>query len=99
MKGKSVRKVISRTTAGAAALVLLASGPAVAQPAEPAPEFAEPAAGQPTQPSCQGEYRSSEAQEGGAERGQFIANRAQESDYGVGDEVTGNQSGEGGAYC
>ena len=94
-----MRKVISRTTAGAAALVLLASGPAVAQPADPAPEFAGPAAGKPTEPPCQGEYRSREAREGGAERGQFIANRAQESDYGVGNEVTGNQSGEGGTYC
>ena len=94
-----MRKVVSQTTAGVAALVLLASGPAVAQPAEPAPEFAGPAAGQPTEPPCQGEYRSRRAQEGGAERGQFIANRAQESEYGVGDEVTGNQSGERGSYC
>jgi hypothetical protein len=74
-----------RAIAGAALLLMLASSPAMAQPEGPG-------AGQPSSPPCQGEYRSNEAQEGGAERGQFIADRARESDYGVGDEVTTNQS-------
>ena len=92
--GRTTRRALAAT----AVFLGLAGGPAMAEPAEPAPDLAEPAAGRPSDPPCQGEYRSDPPQEG-ADRGQFIANRAQTSDYGVGDEVTNNQSGEGTAYC
>ncbi len=91
-------KPTRRAIAVATLFAGIGAGPAMAEPAEPAPYFVEPATGQPTDPPCQGEYRSDPPQEG-ADRGHFIADRAQTSDYGVGDEVTNNQSGDGGSYC
>lgn len=83
-------------TAFAAAVVLamLAAAPAAAQAAN-APDWVEPGMGQPTDPPCQGEDRSTRAQSEPGRQGDLASDLATETAFGVGDNVTEHHTEHG----
>lgn len=82
------------TFVAAAALAILTAGPASAQ-APPSPDWVEPAAGNPSDPPCQGMDRSSRAQSEPGAQGELASRLATSSEFGVGDEVTAHHTQHG----
>lgn len=72
----------------------LGCGPAAGQ-ASTAPEFVEPGMGQPTEPSCQGDDRSTRAQSEPGRQGDLASSLATSTEYGVGDNVTAHHTQHG----
>lgn len=87
-------KRIITTFATAAAMAALSAAPAAGQ-APSAPDWVEPGRGQPTDPPCQGEDRSSRAQSEPGRQGALARRLATSTEYGVGDNVTEHHTGHG----
>ena len=85
---------IPRAIAAGALAIALGAGPAAAQ-APSAPDWVEPGRGQPSDPSCQGEDRSTRAQSEPGRQGELAKRLATSTDYGVGDNVTAHHSEHG----
>ncbi len=77
--------------ASATLLAAGAAGPAAAA----SPDWVEPGMGQPNDPPCQGEDRSTRAQSEPGRQGELARNLATESEYGVGDNVTAHHTSHG----
>lgn len=89
----SPKRIVS-TFATAAAVASLSVVPAAGQPPA-APDWVEPGMGQPTDPSCQGEDRSTRAQSEPGRQGELARDLATSTEYGVGDNVTAHHTGHG----
>ncbi len=89
-----MRKFFASTFAGAAVVVTLLGGTATAE-APAAPGWVQPGMGQPTEPSCQGEDRSTRAQSEPGRQGELASSLATGTDYGVGDNVTAHHTQHG----
>ncbi len=89
-----MRKRVLSAFAGAGLLVALAAGPA-ASDSSTAPGWVEPGIGQPSDPSCQGEDRSTRAQSEPGRQGELASNLATSTEYGVGDNVTAHHTQHG----
>lgn len=87
------KQVIS-TFATAAVLAAISAAPAAGQ-ASSAPDWVEPGMGQPSDPPCQGEDRSSRAQSEPGRQGELARNLATSTEYGVGDNVTAHHTQHG----
>ena len=86
-----MRRWASSTVASAAVLAALSGGPVGAEE----PEWVEPGMGQPSDPSCQGEDRSTRAQSEPGRQGELASSLATGSEYGVGDNVTAHHTQHG----
>ncbi len=87
------RPVVSAFSTAAAVVALLLGGPAAGAAAEPA--WVEPGMGQPSDPPCQGEDRSTRAQSEPGRQGQLASSLATTTEYGVGDNVTEHHTQHG----
>ena len=87
-------KRIITTFVTAAVLATISAAPAAGQ-APAAPDWVEPGMGQPTDPSCQGEDRSTRAQSEPGRQGELASNLATSTEYGVGDNVTAHHTQHG----
>ncbi len=89
-----MRKQVMHAFAGAAVVVALTAGPSVAEPSS-APAWVEPGIGQPSDPSCQGEDRSTRASSEPGRQGALASSLATSTEYGVGDNVTAHHTQHG----
>ncbi len=89
-----MRAHIIRAIAAGALAIALGASPAAAQ-APSAPEWVEPGRGQPSDPPCQGEDRSTRAQSEPGRQGELARRLATSTDYGVGDNVTAHHTEHG----
>ncbi len=87
------RRAISIFSIAAAVAASLLGGPAVEVAAEPG--WVEPGMGQPTDPPCQGEDRSTRAQSEPGRQGALASSLATTTEYGVGDNVTEHHTQHG----
>lgn len=87
------RRVIS-TLATAGVLATLSAAPAAGQ-APAAPDWVEPGMGQPSDPPCQGEDRSTRAQSEPGRQGELASDLATSTEFGVGDNVTAHHTQHG----
>lgn len=87
-------KRVMTTFAAAAVLAMLGAAPAAAQ-APDAPDWVEPGMGQPTDPPCQGEDRSTRAQSEPGRQGDLASDLATDTEFGVGDNVTEHHTEHG----
>lgn len=87
--GKNVRS----TLAGAAVVAALIAAPAAAE--STSPEWVEPGMGEPTDPPCQGEDRSTRAQSEPGRQGDLASDLGTSTEYGVGDNVTAHHTEHG----
>lgn len=88
-----MRKTIVSALA-TAALVMTLSGPAAAKDSAQ-PDWVEPGMGQPSDPPCQGEDRSTRAQSEPGRQGDLASDLATSTEYGVGDNVTEHHTEHG----
>ncbi len=93
-EGAGVRRFFVSTLAGAAVVVALLGGPAAGE-ATVAPDWVEPGMGQPSDPSCQGEDRSTRARSEPGRQGALASSLATGTEYGVGDNVTAHHTQHG----
>ncbi len=89
-----MRKLILSTFASSAVAVALLGGAAAAE-VSVAPGWVEPGMGQPSEPPCQGEDRSTRAQSQPGRQGELASSLATSTEYGVGDNVTAHHSQHG----
>ena len=86
-----MKRVLS-TFASAALLAAFGAAPALAASE---PEWVEPGMGQPSDPPCQGEDRSTRAQSEPGRQGDLASDLATSTEFGVGDEVTAHHTQHG----
>ncbi len=89
-----MKKPVVSKFASAALVVALSAAPAAAEESA-APGWVEPGMGQPTDPPCQGEDRSTRAQSEPGGQGELASSLATSSEYGVGDNVTAHHTQHG----